>query len=202
VVLLVRHAESEANAAGGALDQAEASQLTSAGRAQALALQGAFRETRIDAVFSSDLVRAVDTVAPLAGTLGLGMKKTPLLREPRSGRRTTKFADAEQVAALLTDLSRAAEPSMTTETHAEVVTRLRRFLTELGSASSGGAIVVCSHFVTLNVLLRLLVDERDPPAAVWAHFDNASVTRVDFPAGSGGVVGIIRYMNWAPAPRA
>jgi broad specificity phosphatase PhoE len=89
VVLLVRHAESEANAAGGALDQAEASQLTSAGRAQALALQGAFRETRIDAVFSSDLVRAVDTVAPLAGTLGLGMKKTPLLREPRSGRRTT-----------------------------------------------------------------------------------------------------------------
>ena len=198
-VLLVRHAESEANV-GDATEQETDSPLTVVGRGQAAALAEALRHAPIEVLVSSDARRARDTLAPLATALGQTVRVSALLREPRSGRRTTQFVDPQEAATMLDRLRAGGAPSAALpppETHAEVVARLRSFLDDLGVLPPGPTVVILSHFVTLNVLVRLLTDARDPPASLWAQFDNASITRVDVPAGSSPPLGTLRYLNRA-----
>lgn len=197
VFLLIRHAQSEANA-GGDNEQDTDSPLTSLGQQQARLLAEAFRDTHVGVIVSSDSLRARDTVAPLACSQDKRVLPREHLREPRSNRRTTQFADLEQAAKLL-DLLRSGQlppAPPPPETHAEVVARLRQFLDDLRASAEEGPVVICSHYVTLNVLVRLLIDPQEPPAALWAHFDNGSVTRVDVPASRRPLVGILKYLNW------
>ncbi len=195
---LVRHAQSEANA-GGNNEQDSDSPLTALGQQQARLLAEAFRETQIGAIVSSDSLRARDTVAPLAARQGKPVLLRDQLREPRGNRKTTQFADVEQAAALL-ELLRAGKlppPAPPAETHTEVVTRLRSLLGEVRPLAAAGPVVLCSHYVTLNVLVRL-IDAGEPPASLWAHFDNGGVTRCDVPAGRLPPVGILQFLNWRP----
>jgi broad specificity phosphatase PhoE len=199
VFFLVRHAQSEANA-GGDNEQDSDSPLTLPGRKQAQRLAETFRETQVETIVSSDSLRARDTMAPLAAMLGKPVLLREQLREPRSNRKTTQFADVEQTAVLLERLraGKLPPPAPLAETHAEVVARLRSLLDDVRPLAAAGPVVLCSHYVTLNVLVRLLIDPNEPPAALWARFDNASVTRVDVPAGRVPPVGILQYLNWAP----
>jgi|GEM_PF-1920365 len=199
VFFLVRHAQSEANA-GDDNEQDTDSPLTALGQQQAQLLAKAFRETQVGAIVSSDSLRARDTVAPLAARQGKSVLLREQLREPRGNRKTTQFADAEQAAVLL-ELLRAGKlppPPPPAETHAEVVARLHSLLGEVRPLAAAGPVVICSHYVTLNVLVRLLIDAGEPPAALWAHFDNGGVTRVDVPSGRLPPVGLLQYLNWAP----
>lgn len=199
VFFLVRHAQSEANV-GGDNEQDSDSPLTLLGWQQAQRLAETFRETQVETIVSSDSLRARDTVAPLAAMLGKPVLLREQLREPRSNRKTTQFADAEQTAVLLERLraGKLPPPAPPAETHAEVVARLRSLLDEVWTLAAAGPVVLCSHYVTLNVLVRLLIDPNEPPAALWARFDNASVTRVDVPAGRVPPVGILQFLNWTP----
>jgi len=84
-LLLVRHGETQANAAGVLQGQSE-SQLTARGRAQAAAVGIALR-SRLSAagvrvapvVYTSDLSRAADTAQALADALGAGGQPPPAL---------------------------------------------------------------------------------------------------------------------------
>ena len=199
VVLLVRHAQSEANADGSA-EQDTDSPLTALGVEQAEALARAFSDTVVGGIVSSDFRRACSTVAPLAASQGKTVALSERLREPRSNRRSTQVMDAHEAAALLERL-RAGAPSpapLLTETHAELVARLRGFLESSWASGAQGTVVICSHYGTLNVLVRLLIDHQQPPASLWAHFDNASVTRVDVPRSRLRPAGILKYLNWVP----
>lgn len=198
VFLLVRHAQSQANVDGQA-EQDTDSFLDALGEQQAERLALTLRETRIDAIHSSDARRAQGTVAPLSAEQGATVLLSERLREPRGHRRPERFADADQAASLVSQFQSGDPPPAfpPPETHAEVVARLRRFLEDL-RLTPGGTVVLCSHYVTLNVLVRLLIDLRDPPASLWAHFDNASVTRVDVPAHRQPLVGLLKYLNWTP----
>jgi broad specificity phosphatase PhoE len=199
VFFLVRHAQSEANA-GGDNEQDTDSPLTVLGQQQAQLLAEAFRDAQVGTIVSSDSLRARGTVAPLAAMMGKPVLLREQLREPRGNRKTTQFADAEQAAALL-ELLRAGKlppPAPPAETHAEVVARLQNLLDEVRTLAAVGPVVLCSHYVTLNVLVRLLIDAGEPPAALWAHFDNGGVTRVDVPSGRLPSVGLLQYLNWAP----
>ncbi|MDE3113677.1 MAG: histidine phosphatase family protein [Chloroflexota bacterium] len=132
---LVRHGESEANAARRYAGQAD-SPLTERGRRQAEAVAAALRGVRFDRVISSDLSRARDTAAIVARDRGLQVEVFPELREVDVGeaegrpilRRTDNFDVAggfvqwpggeslEQVAArVLSALERivAASPGQT-----------------------------------------------------------------------------------------
>lgn len=199
VLFLVRHGQSEANA-GGDNEHESDSALTPLGQEQASLIAEAFGNTQIEAILSSDLLRARETVAPLAARLGKPVLLREQLREPRSNRKSTQFADPEQASALL-ELLRAGRlppPLPAAETHAEVVARLRSLLDGVWALAAAGPVVLCSHYVTLNVLVRLLVDPNEPPAALWARFDNGSVTRVDVPAGNVPPVGVLQFLNWMP----
>ena len=77
---LVRHGESEANAAGVFAGQSD-SPLTARGRAQAEDVAAALAPVAIDRVVASDLARALDTATVIAARHGLTVEVHPELRE-------------------------------------------------------------------------------------------------------------------------
>lgn len=77
---LVRHGESEANAAGRFAGQND-SPLTARGREQAESVARFLRNVRFDRVISSDLSRARDTAAAIARLQGRDVEVVPDLRE-------------------------------------------------------------------------------------------------------------------------
>lgn len=72
MIYLVRHGETDWNASGRWQGQADVP-LNPNGRAQALALGAALRETDVRAIASSDLARASETARIVAEGLGLGV---------------------------------------------------------------------------------------------------------------------------------
>ena len=80
LLYLVRHGESEANAAHRYAGQSD-SPLTERGRAQARAVAASLRGVRFDRVVSSDLSRARDTAEIIAREHGLAVDLVPELRE-------------------------------------------------------------------------------------------------------------------------
>jgi broad specificity phosphatase PhoE len=84
-ILLVRHGQSTANAAGAVSSAAPGPDLTDLGREQAEALAEQLGGDRIDAVYASTLVRAQQTAAPLAGRLGVDVVIREGLHEIEAG---------------------------------------------------------------------------------------------------------------------
>ena len=89
---LVRHGESEANAAGVFAGQSD-SPLTARGRAQAEDVAAALASLEIDRVVASDLARALDTATVIAARHGLTVEVHPELREIDVGEATGKRWD-------------------------------------------------------------------------------------------------------------
>jgi broad specificity phosphatase PhoE len=84
-ILLVRHGQSTANAAGAVSSAAPGPDLSDLGREQAEALAAELGGDRIDAVYASTLVRAQQTAAPLAARLGLDVVVREGLQEIEAG---------------------------------------------------------------------------------------------------------------------
>ncbi len=87
VLYLVRHGESEWNAAGLVQGQsATAGGLTARGATQARRAAAALAGTHAEVVVTSDLERAVATAAPIAAALRVELELEPRLRERAFGR--------------------------------------------------------------------------------------------------------------------
>lgn len=83
-LIVVRHGEAEGNHDHRFIGQSQVP-LTSLGHRQAAAIAHRFREEPVTRVVASDLIRAVDTVAPLAESFGLPVVRDPRLREIENG---------------------------------------------------------------------------------------------------------------------
>ncbi len=79
-LIVIRHGETAWNRERRLQGQLDIP-LNDTGRAQACALAEALAGEPIDAVYTSDLGRAMQTAAPLAETLGLQVRAEPRLRE-------------------------------------------------------------------------------------------------------------------------
>lgn len=187
--LVIRHAQSEANSGGFFASQSD-SPLSVEGARQAAALTDACRRLAIDAVVSSDLSRARDTVLGLARARGLDVQTTPALRERAMGELTGQTFDHVQRA--YPELYRALaarDPDVAPprgESHRQLYERVSVALDELAARHRGKTLAICSHGGAIHHVIRHLSGLLDVAEGPWFSVDNASVTRVDQHVSSTG----------------
>ncbi len=197
-ILLVRHAESEANAQQTFASQSD-SKLTERGRRQTARLASALAAVRIDRVYSSDLSRARDTVSPLARSRGLEVIEREAFRERSVGELTglsfddakARYPDAWRV--LATRDPEARPPGG--ESLRDVQARVGAALDALIDEHRGGTVLVGSHGGAIVVMVRFLLGVRDLDVRMGFSVANASVTRVDLTASSGAITPRLVYAN-------
>ena len=179
-VLLVRHGQSEWNAAGLLQGQTPHVPLTELGHRQAA---GAAVELAAllsggvvpGALFSSDLLRARQTAEHCAGVLGLPVQETPALREQGygvlEGRPSRELWDVVD----WTDVDWAADGG---ESLAQLHARVSGFLTGLAADPPAEVVVLVTHGDTIRAAQAVAagLGPADLPA-VTPH--NGSVTRLE-----------------------
>ena len=175
------HGQSEGNEAGRFGGLHGPTPLTARGRAQAEATARALgREGGLSVIWSSDLVRAVQTAQPISEATGVDIVTTPELRERSVGIFTgLTFAEAEArhpeaYAALMRRDSNACPPEG--ETHWQCATRAAAWASisaVLGRAR--GRVLLVSHAFTLNLMLRRVLGLAD---SQFFQTDNCALHRL------------------------
>ncbi|HEU4595713.1 MAG TPA: histidine phosphatase family protein [Pyrinomonadaceae bacterium] len=182
-ILLVRHGQSQGNAErrfGGH----SATPLSQRGFAEAEATARALSTEGVTAIYSSDLLRAVQTAEPLARLTGLEVTTTEAFRERSVGRMEgLTFEQAaeefpEEYAALLRrDFEHVLSGG---ESYRQMLDRASDSLDRAASKHRGGTVVVFSHTGTICILALHLMGALDAPnlRPVWIASANCGVTRI------------------------
>jgi probable phosphoglycerate mutase len=183
-VILVRHGQSEGNAAGRFGGHTD-TPLSPRGRKQALATAKALAAEKPTAIYSSDLPRAIETARPLANLTRLEIHATEAFRERSVGvMESLTFEEAaerhpEQYAALLRrDFEHVL---LGGESYRQLLDRASVELDEAITQHKGGRIVVFSHTGTMCILALHLMGALDAPElkAVWIANSNCGISRFD-----------------------
>ncbi len=159
-IYVVRHGRSLWNATkrvSGQLDPP----LSEEGRAQARVLETVLRATPLEAIYSSDLCRALETARPSASCHGLSVRALPELREQHLGVAQGRYRDRRdpEIQALWVrrDRDRLGFRIPGGETFTELAARVQGCLRRLLAAHDGGAILIVGHRNTNRVLLATLL---------------------------------------------
>jgi len=190
-VLLVRHGQSQGNAEqrfGGH----SPTPLSELGHRQAEATARALAAERVTAVYSSDLLRAVQTAEPLARATGLEITRTPSLRERSVGLlEELTFEEAaathpdEYAALLRRDFEHVLAGG---ESYRQLLDRAAAELDRAVEHHRGGAVALFSHAGTICILALHLMGALDAPhlKPVWLSSANCGASR--FSVEHGGLV--------------
>jgi broad specificity phosphatase PhoE len=174
-LLLVRHGQSEWNAAGLMQGQTAHVPLTELGRAQAAAAARELAELRPGALVSSDLLRAVQTAESCARSTGLPIATSPMLREQGygvlEGRPSRDLWDVVD----WTDPHWAAEGG---ESLAQLHARVGSYLGQLRAEPPADVVALVTHGDTIRAAQAVAagLGPGELPA-ITPH--NGSVTRLD-----------------------
>src|SRR2546423_2646106 len=193
-VLLIRHGQSEGNAEGR-FGGHTATPLSVRGRLQSEATARALSTENLTAIYSSDLLRAVETAMPLARLTGLDVEQTEAFRERSVGvMEGLTFEEAaaqhpEQYAALLRrDFEHVL---LGGESYRQMLDRAARQLDQAIEDHKGGRIAAFSHTGTICILTLHLMGALDAPELrpVWISTANCGITR--FELRSDGFVRVL-----------
>jgi len=183
-VLLIRHGQSEGNAEGR-FGGHTATPLSPRGRKQALATARVLVRQKLNAIYSSDLARAIETARPLSKLTHLPIQPSRAFRERSVGvMEGLTFEEAaeahpEQYAALLRrDFEHVVSGG---ESYRQLLDRARRKLDEAIAANKGGRIAVFSHTGTICILSLHLMGALDSPELkpVWIATSNCGISRFE-----------------------
>ncbi len=183
-ILLVRHGQSQGNAEGR-FGGHTATPLSARGRRQAEAVARALVSKKITAIYSSDLLRAVQTAEPLARLTGLEIKRTTAFRERGVGvMEGLTFEEAaeqhpEHYAALIRrDFDHVI---LGGESYRQLLDRAAEKLDHAIEQHRGGSICVFSHTGAICILTLHLMGALDAPELrpVWIATANCGITRFE-----------------------
>jgi len=154
--VLIRHAESQWNAAGRWQGHGDPS-LSERGRQQADVLASALAGQGIEVLVSSDLARARETAAALGRALGLEPVVDAAFRELDVGSWTgLRRAEIEQRDPELLARFDAGDPEARAggaESRGEIRQRVRRAAAGLSRAHRGGCVALVTHLGVIRALL-------------------------------------------------
>jgi broad specificity phosphatase PhoE len=186
-VLLIRHGQSRGNAErrfGGHT----ATPLSELGRRQAEATGRALAREEVTAIYSSDLIRAVQTAGPLARETGLDVNETGALRERSVGLmegltfEEAAAAQPEEYAALLRrDFEHVLAGG---ESYRQLLDRAAAELDRAVGRNRGGTLALFSHTGTICILALHIMGALDAPRLkpVWLSSSNCGVSRFELRA--------------------
>lgn len=204
-IFLIRHGETDWNAAGRWQGHAPVP-LNTVGQAQSAALGQymAQQDITLAALYSSDLLRAMQTAQAVADALGLDVRPDARLREYDLGewqgltRAEVQSWDAERYAAVAADSYKMPRPGG--ESREETEIRMRAAFDAIAAQHTGHTVGLVSHGGSLGMLLRSLVNlttrpnltntsltivEQDSPGAAWRLTHTAWTPHLD----GGGALG-------------
>ena len=182
-LILVRHCQSYGN-----VDMAEKPSfrpddppLTPEGKRQAELLAARYSEGEIDKIYSSTLIRTVETVYPLAEKLGLPVITVPQLMEMNTGITGTDTAVLEKEFPLaVPDYSGWLMGEETTEiTEGRADFCVKKIF---GEGSDKETVLVATHGSFYGFILRRCLGLTLPESFNW-QIDNCSVTEILFRDG-------------------
>ncbi len=186
-VVLIRHGQSEGNAAGR-FGGHTATPLSAHGKAQAEATAQALANEKFSAIYTSDLLRAVQTASPLARLAKLELQITDAFRERSVGvMEGLTFEEAaekhpEQYQALLRrDLDHVL---LGGESYRQMLDRASRKLDEAIETHRGGRIAIFTHTGTICILALHIMGALDAPKLkpVWIATSNCGISRFELRA--------------------
>jgi broad specificity phosphatase PhoE len=194
-ILLIRHGQSVGNAErrfGGHTP----TPLSARGRAEAEATARALVSEKVSAIYSSDLLRAVETAAPLALASGLTVNETSAFRERSVG--AMEGLTFEEAAAMYPQeygalLRRDFEHVLLGgESYRQLLDRAAHALDRAIEENRGGTIAVFSHTGTICILALHLMGALDAPdlRPVWIATSNCGIARFELQHG-----GLLRVLN-------
>lgn len=178
----MRHGRTEWNSSGRFQGRTDVS-LSSEGRAQAQALSRSLRDEQLDAIYSSDLVRARETAAAIAKPHGVDVRLDERLREFDFG--GWEGLTWDQIVARFPRAARSGRTSARDyapdggERFALVCDRVRAFLDDARSSSAARVLAV-SHAGVLHAFADVIFGKRMD--ALGLFFAPASATRIAFDA--------------------
>ncbi len=176
-LVFVRHGATDWNQAKRAQGWADID-LNAAGRRQAARIARELEELPVDAVYSSDLKRSVDTAGPIAEAHGVEVEVDPDFREIDQGEWTGLTVD--EIAKrwpLLWGPARHYEPRPSGESPHEVRTRALRAVRRVVEQHPDATVVVVSHGGTIRWI-----------SAEALGFDDIASRRIRGLANGGAVV--------------
>jgi probable phosphoglycerate mutase len=183
-VVIIRHGQSQGNAEGRFGGHTD-TPLSPRGRKQAEATAKALASEKFDAIYSSDLPRAIETATPLAKLTGVPLETTDALRERSVGvMEGLTFEEAaerhpEQYQALLRrDFEHVL---LGGESYRQTLDRASRQLDEAIEQHRGGRIALFAHTGTICILILHLMGALDAPhlKPVWIATANCGIARFD-----------------------
>ncbi len=186
-VVLIRHGQSLGNAEGR-FGGHTGTPLSSRGRKQAGATARALAAEKFDAIYTSDLPRAVETASRLAQLTGVSLEPSEAFRERSVGvMEGLTFEEAaeqhpEQYQALLRrDLEHVLVGG---ESYRQMLDRASRKLDEAIEKHKGGRIAVFTHTGTICILILHIMGALDAPELkpVWIATANCGIARFDLRA--------------------
>ena len=193
-LIVVRHGQSESNLAQIFTGQGD-TLLTELGKRQAQNTARFLREIPIDAIYSSDLSRAVETARPTAEAHGLPVHAEPLLREIHAGEwegHTYAYLqehDPQGYDLWRTDIGRAQPAGG--ESVVELASRVYRCVDALIERHRGGCIAVFTHATPLRVLGARWHGYAPEESGRLPFGGNASVSMVEI--SDDGRVNVLLY---------
>lgn len=186
-VLLIRHGQSQGNAEGR-FGGHTATPLSPLGHRQAEATAQVLSTETFDAIYTSDLPRAVETARPLARLTNLEVMKTEAFRERSVGvMEGLTFEEAaerhpDQYAALLRrDFEHVI---LGGESYRQMLDRASRQLDQAIEHYRDGRIAIFTHTGTICILTLHLMGALDAPELrpVWITTANCGITRFELRA--------------------
>lgn len=183
---LARHGETNWNLEKRAQGQLNIS-LNVKGFAQAEALARELAHERFDHLYSSDLKRALQTVAPVAAKLGLPVRQSANLREKHDGAwQGLTFADVERLYPQEHALHRQRRYDFVIpggESLEQFAARITRELGDIVARHAGETVLIVAHAGVLDIAYRLaaglaLHEKREQPlvnaAPNWLAFEDGA----------------------------
>lgn len=198
-IYLIRHAEALGNYYRRAQGHWDMPLMKYSG-AQLSRLRERFDGVNIDEIYSSDLIRAVQTAAAVAEPRGLLIRKTPYLRELNMGAWESRswpylrYCDFEQTELFKVNPVKWAPEGA--EDYRSAALRLKGFILDISAQKPGKTIALFTHGALIRSFLCLYMGAEEDFSI--PHGANTSVTRLSV---NDGVIKVDYYNDDSHLPR-